>query len=75
MTFLTQRGEGPGFRYAGQPVHILAGASGRSAGFAAMEITIPVTSPGRFRTHTTNSTRRSMCSAGVACGGPPVPLG
>jgi hypothetical protein len=41
MTFLTQRGEGPGFRYAGQPVHILAGASGRSAGFAAMEITIP----------------------------------
>ena len=41
MTFLTQRGEGPGFRYAGQPVHIPAGDSGRSAGFAAMEITIP----------------------------------
>jgi alkylation response protein AidB-like acyl-CoA dehydrogenase len=41
MTFLTQRGEGRGFRYAGQPVHILAGDSGRSAGFAAMEITIP----------------------------------
>jgi mannose-6-phosphate isomerase-like protein (cupin superfamily) len=41
MTFLTYRGEGPGFRYAGQPVHILAGDSGRPAGFAAMEITIP----------------------------------
>jgi hypothetical protein len=41
MTFLTQRGEGPGFHYAGQPVHIPAGDSGRSAGFAAMEITIP----------------------------------
>lgn len=41
MTMLTHRGEGPGFPYAGQPVHILAGHNGQPAAFAAMEITIP----------------------------------
>jgi quercetin dioxygenase-like cupin family protein len=41
MTFLTRRGEGPGFFYAGQRLHILAGNDGQPAGFAAMEITIP----------------------------------
>jgi quercetin dioxygenase-like cupin family protein len=41
MTFLTHRGEGPGFSYAGQQLHILAGNDGQPAGFAAMEITIP----------------------------------
>jgi quercetin dioxygenase-like cupin family protein len=41
MTLLIHRGEGPGFRYAGQPVHILAGHGGQPPGFAAMEITIP----------------------------------
>jgi quercetin dioxygenase-like cupin family protein len=41
MTLLTHRGEGPGFPYAGQPMHILAGHDGEPAGFAAMEITIP----------------------------------
>src|SRR5215469_12183036 len=41
MTLLTHRGEGPGFQYAGQPMHILAGHDGSPAGFAAMEITIP----------------------------------
>ncbi|HTT52644.1 MAG TPA: cupin domain-containing protein [Streptosporangiaceae bacterium] len=44
MTLLTRRGDGPGFRYAGQPVHILAGHDGRPPGFAALEMTIP----GRF---------------------------
>ena len=46
MTFLTGPGEGPSFRYAGRPVHILAGHEDRPAGFAAMEITIPAGSPG-----------------------------
>jgi quercetin dioxygenase-like cupin family protein len=41
MTFLTQRGEGPSFRYAGQPMHVLAGHDGQPAGFAAMEIAVP----------------------------------
>ena len=41
MTLLTDRGEGPGLQYAGQPMHILAGHDGRPAGFAVMEITIP----------------------------------
>jgi mannose-6-phosphate isomerase-like protein (cupin superfamily) len=41
MTLLTHRGEGPAFRYAGQPTHILAGLAGQPAGFAAMELTIP----------------------------------
>ena len=38
---LIHRGEGPWFRYAGQPVHILAGQDGQPPGFAAMELTIP----------------------------------
>ncbi len=41
MSFLTRRGEGPSFRYAGQPVHVLAGQDGQPEGFAAMEILIP----------------------------------
>jgi quercetin dioxygenase-like cupin family protein len=41
MTSLTHRGNGPGFLYAGQPVHVLAGHEGEPAGFAAMEIIIP----------------------------------
>ena len=41
MTLLTHQGEGPGFQYAGQPMHILAGHDGSPAGFAAMEIKIP----------------------------------
>ena len=41
MSFLTRRGEGPSFPYAGQPVHVLAGDNGQPEGFAAMEITIP----------------------------------
>jgi mannose-6-phosphate isomerase-like protein (cupin superfamily) len=41
MTFLTHRGQGPAFPYAGQSVHILAGAGGQPSGFAAMEITVP----------------------------------
>jgi quercetin dioxygenase-like cupin family protein len=41
MTFLTRRGEGPSFRYAGQPMYVLAGQDGQPAGFAAMEITVP----------------------------------
>ena len=41
MTFLTRRGEGPAFPYAGHPMRILAGHNGQPAGFAAMEITIP----------------------------------
>jgi hypothetical protein len=35
MTLLIHRGEGPWFRYAGQPVHILAGQDGQPPGFAA----------------------------------------
>ncbi len=41
MSFLTRRGEGPSFRYAGRPLHVLAGHDGQPEGFAAMEITIP----------------------------------
>lgn len=41
MTLLTQRGGGPAFPYAGQPMHILAGHDGRPSGFAAMELTVP----------------------------------
>ena len=41
MTLLTHRGEGPGFAYAGQPLHILAGHGAQPPGFAAMEVTIP----------------------------------
>jgi mannose-6-phosphate isomerase-like protein (cupin superfamily) len=41
MTLLTHRGEGPAFPYAGQPVHVLAGAGGQPSGFAAMEIAVP----------------------------------
>lgn len=41
MTFLTRRGEGPSFRYAGQPMYVLAGHDGQPAGFAAMEIAVP----------------------------------
>jgi quercetin dioxygenase-like cupin family protein len=41
MSFLTRRGEGPSFSYAGQPVHVLAGQDGQPQGFAAMEIVIP----------------------------------
>ena len=41
MSFLTRRGEGPSFPYAGQLVHVLAGDNGQPEGFAAMEITIP----------------------------------
>jgi hypothetical protein len=29
MSFLTRRGEGPGSRYAGQPMHVLAGQDGQ----------------------------------------------
>ena len=35
MSFLTRRGEGPSFRYAGQPMHVLAGQDGQPEGFAA----------------------------------------
>jgi mannose-6-phosphate isomerase-like protein (cupin superfamily) len=38
---LTHRSDGPWFRYAGQPMHILAGQDGQPPGFAAMEITVP----------------------------------
>ena len=41
MTLLIHRGEGPWFRYACQPMHILAGQDARPPGFAAMELTIP----------------------------------
>jgi Cupin domain len=46
MTFLTARGEGPSFPYAGQPMHVLAGDSDQPAGFAAAEIAIPAGFPG-----------------------------
>ena len=46
MTFLTGRGEGPSFPYAGQPMHVLAGDSEQPAGFAAAEIAIPAGFPG-----------------------------
>ncbi len=41
MSFLTRRGQGPSFRYAGQPMHVLAGQDGQPEGFAAMELLIP----------------------------------
>jgi quercetin dioxygenase-like cupin family protein len=41
MSFLTRRGEGPSFPYAGQSMQVLAGHDGQPEGFAAMEITIP----------------------------------
>lgn len=41
MTFLTRRGEGPSFPYAGQRMYVLAGQDGQPSGFAAMEITVP----------------------------------
>lgn len=41
MAYLTHRGNAPSFRYAGQPVHILAGHEDRPAGFAAMQLTVP----------------------------------
>jgi mannose-6-phosphate isomerase-like protein (cupin superfamily) len=41
MTLLTHRGQGPGFVYVGQPIHVLAGQDGLPAGFAAMELTVP----------------------------------
>ncbi len=41
MSFLTRRGEGPSFPYAGRPTHVLAGQDGQPEGFAAMEIVIP----------------------------------
>jgi hypothetical protein len=41
MTLLTHRGQGPGFVYAGQPIHVLAGQDGLPPGFAAMELTVP----------------------------------
>src|SRR5580704_11846300 len=41
MTFLTCRGEGPSFPYAGRPMHVLAGHDGQPSGFAAIEIAVP----------------------------------
>jgi mannose-6-phosphate isomerase-like protein (cupin superfamily) len=41
MSFLTRRGEGLSFPYAGRPMHVLAGQDGQPEGFAAMEIVIP----------------------------------
>jgi mannose-6-phosphate isomerase-like protein (cupin superfamily) len=41
MTLLVHRGEGPGFSYAGQQIHVLAGDQGRPQGFAAMELAVP----------------------------------
>ena len=41
MSFLTRRGEGPSFPYAGRPTYVLAGQDGQPEGFAAMEIVIP----------------------------------
>jgi mannose-6-phosphate isomerase-like protein (cupin superfamily) len=46
MTLLTHRDEGPGFAYAGQPMHVLAGQGGQPPGFAAMELTVPARFPG-----------------------------
>lgn len=46
MTVLIHHGEGPGFAYAGQQLHVLAGEHGQPAGFAAMEIIIPAHFPG-----------------------------
>ena len=41
MTFLTRRGEGPSFPYAGEPMYVLSGSEREPAGFAASEISIP----------------------------------
>jgi quercetin dioxygenase-like cupin family protein len=41
MTFLTRRGAGPSFPYAGAPMHVLSGHEGQPAGFAAAEIAVP----------------------------------
>jgi quercetin dioxygenase-like cupin family protein len=41
VTFLTHRGDGPSFLYAGQPVHVLAGQGNQPSGFAAMELSVP----------------------------------
>ena len=41
MTLLIYRAEGPGFSYAGQLMHILAGHGAQPPGFAAVEVTIP----------------------------------
>ena len=41
MTFLTRRGEGSSFPYAGAPMHVLSGHDGQPAGFAAAEIAVP----------------------------------
>ena len=41
MSFLTRRGEGPSFPYAGRLMHVLSGQDGQPEGFAAMEIVIP----------------------------------
>jgi mannose-6-phosphate isomerase-like protein (cupin superfamily) len=46
MTFLTRRGEGPAFPYAGEPMHVLVGDASQPAGFAASEIAVPAGSPG-----------------------------
>jgi mannose-6-phosphate isomerase-like protein (cupin superfamily) len=46
MTVLIHHGEGPGFSYAGQQLHVLAGEAGQPSGFAAMEIIIPARFPG-----------------------------
>ncbi len=46
MTLLTYRDEGPGFVYAGQPMHVLAGHGGQPPGFAAMELNVPARFPG-----------------------------
>jgi mannose-6-phosphate isomerase-like protein (cupin superfamily) len=46
MTLLIHPSEGPGFSYAGQQLHVLAGEAGQPGGFAAMEITIPARFPG-----------------------------
>jgi|SRR5450755_2070626 uncharacterized RmlC-like cupin family protein len=41
MTMVIHRGEGPGFPYAGQQLHVLAGHQVRPPGFAPMKLTIP----------------------------------
>lgn len=46
MTLLVGPDEGPGFSYAGQPMHILAGHDDQPAGFAAMEMVVPAGFPG-----------------------------
>jgi hypothetical protein len=42
MTVLTHRGAGPSFRYAGQPMHVLAGEQGRPPASAAIVVSEPV---------------------------------